>query len=69
MEKLLVSPESERSALRPPRLLAAMLFQLFLRTIKARRLDEVSEGDENGEAKDKTPPDVQQRWPLAAFGL
>jgi ATP-binding cassette, subfamily B, bacterial len=68
MEKLLVSPESERSALRPPRSSRQRYFK-FVEDYKARRLDEVSEGDENGEAKDKTPPDVQQRWPLAAFGL
>src|SRR5436305_14714391 len=68
MEKSLVPPDSHRSALRPPRSSRQRYFK-FVADYKARRLDEVSEGVENGEPKKDTPAEVKQPRLLAAFGL
>src|SRR6266404_5031378 len=67
MEQSPVAPESERSALRPPRS-SRQRYLKFVADYQARRL-EISEGDEKEASPDEKAGEQKQPWPLATFGL
>jgi ATP-binding cassette subfamily B protein/subfamily B ATP-binding cassette protein MsbA len=73
MERTSVPAEQEQSALRPPRS-SRQRYLKFVADYKAKRLDAISDGDENGKSPEEKPierkPDEpKQPWPLAALGL